>query len=1482
MEVSIHKKFFTIILLISLLGAAFSVYAQDTNAWEKTSTIQEDLLYQSKNPEEPLKTFTLLPKKLIALLANAPIGREGLKNSKTYLDFPDARGYFVTFKIAKIFNMQIGLQKKYPSINTYIGEAINNPTKKLYFSISPHTGIYVMITANDQTFSYIIPTKTKNTYTVYRGSDIQRMPRSKMECTLIENQLLKERKNTFLNASANVAKKPKVEQTLKTFRLALGVTGAMSEEILNELNIPKSTNPVEKKAIVLSWINEVLLKVNSIYNRDVGINFELIANNDTLIFLDPKTDQLSHLDVDESINHFPEILKTKIEQNDYDLGHLIHYGGGGIAALWSLCSEEKGTAATGMQYAPDPYVGTLSHEIGHQLGAEHSFNNCESLNENRHPASAVETGSGNTIMGYADLCESTNVIGGEQMFFHTKSIAEIRAVTTLLNNCGNTVNTENTLPKANAGPDQVIPKDTPFVLEGIGSDDEQNSLTYTWSQMDTEFTTAPPQNNSPIGPMFRWLPPSPSPNRYFPNLQTVNQGVLANTWEVLPSVKRILNFTFTVRDNDLRGGGIATDNKVITVTDEAGPFQITSQNKAADFWYIGTQQQIHWDVANTDKGAVNTPLVDILFSTDGGTHFSYELAKAVPNSGVYEFSVPQEIETIKGRIMVRGNNQLFFDINNVPLAIRKADFIIDVPSNEKSKTVCLDETTQVSYTLSFKTLNDFNENVQFSIEGLEGVTAEFTPESNSEDTTVTLKIDYLNNLKSRENNFIVKATTASGKVTANQLTLWISETLNRSPKLISPYDTQKNSPLPLVLEWQNDSKATGYLLEITKDKNFKTAISQNYSKQNKYEVNQLDFNSQYYWRVKAINSCGESPYSETFSFTTQSDNRTFIPDDHFEAVLIGLGYDTTMDDYVVTEAIKNIKVLDLSYSKIKDLTGIEAFEMLYQLKANNNEIEVANFSENNNLTALNLKNNHLKQIQLAPNSKINFLWLNSNNLSTIDLSSYVELKNLNVSDNELTNLELKNNKKLNELNILNNKITEIDLQENTELSLFFANSNPLKKITLGENSTLKNLALSNTLVTYLDLSRNTQLTSVELNNTQLNFLSLKNGNNPLLRTVDLENNPYLVCVEVDDATKAEAADGIYSNWKKGAITTYAESCDTFDSDQDGIKNPTDFCPFSEAGEIVDFNGCSNNQLDSDQDGVINADDLCTETPKDAAVDSSGCPLNSVDSDDDGVMDHLDQFNNTPKGATVDVLGGLVLPANNFTISGYTPSCPNTANGYIKINNASPYYFDITVSSENYQQEFERVLVNDDYEISNLLPGNYTLNFHFSDQLGSAINGYTVVIGESVPLTASKLDINQKTSKIQYTASGSKNYSIFINGNFQKKVQFSTIEPNTLGFYLYPGENQIEIKGDQSCQISFKEKIFLQKNFSIYPNPTADWIYVEGAKGILRIFSTTGGILFEKQAEPQMKIDISSFPTGIYLISATNLEEKIEFKYIVKK
>jgi hypothetical protein len=266
-------------------------------------------------------------------------------------------------------------------------------------------------------------------------------------------------------------------------------------------------------------------------------------------------------------------------------------------------------------------------------------------------------------MGYAGIC-APNVQNNSDDYFHGYNLQEISAE--ILSNghqCEVITALNNTPPVINSTSGNiVVPISTPFILTAHATDVDGDVLSYLWEQMDNEATTQPPVATATGGPNFRSFDPSLDSNRYFPNLASL----AANgpfTWEVLPSVARVMDFRLSVRDN--HGVGSCNDYTDVTVTTNAsaGPFVVTYPSATGITWVGGSSQTVTWSIANTNVAPINCTDVRILLSVDGGQTYPYLLASTTANDGTETISCPN-VSTNTARVMVMSGAQTFFDISN--------------------------------------------------------------------------------------------------------------------------------------------------------------------------------------------------------------------------------------------------------------------------------------------------------------------------------------------------------------------------------------------------------------------------------------------------------------------------------------------------------------------------------------------------------------------------------------------------------------------------------------------------------------------------------------------------------------------------------------------------------------------------------------------------------------------------------------------------
>jgi len=598
---------------------------------------------------------------------------QDLPTATAIVELPVPGGGMMAFRFLETPLMDPALGARYPYVRTYTGSAVDNSRITVKFDLTP-AGFHAMVSGLSGGDAFIDPVAMGNSvlHQAYWKRDLGAPAAGgALSCGYdAVNDVPQEMARTAQwIGEAGGARAGDCQ--FRTYRLALACTG----EYANYFGAT-GTN----KAPAIAAMATTLNRVNGIFERDAALTMVLVANNDQLVFTNPATDGYTNNDGGTMLGENISKCNSVIGSANYDIGHVFSTGGGGVAYLNSPCGNNKAGGVTGSA-APvgDPFdIDYVAHEMGHQYGANHTQNN----NCNRASPASVEPGSGITIMGYAGIC-SPDVGDHSIAMFGGYSLQEIHAniTTGASSGCPQTTALVNAAPVVEAGPNYIIPKGTPFVLTATGSDpDPSNQLTYSWEQMDYQVSTQPPSASSTTGPNFRpWLP-SPSPQRWFPKLETVASGTNPSpNWEVLSNVARTFKFRVTVRDNAAGGGCNAQDNMTITVNGTAGPFTVT-QPVAATTWAPGSSQTVTWNVAGTTASPVSCSLVNVLLSTDGGLTWPSVLATAVPNNGSATVTAPA-LSTSLARVMVRANGNVFYNMNSGNFTIGQGSICVPTSSN---------------------------------------------------------------------------------------------------------------------------------------------------------------------------------------------------------------------------------------------------------------------------------------------------------------------------------------------------------------------------------------------------------------------------------------------------------------------------------------------------------------------------------------------------------------------------------------------------------------------------------------------------------------------------------------------------------------------------------------------------------------------------------------------------------------------------------
>ncbi len=537
------------------------------------------------------------------------------------------------------------MQAKYPELRTYTGHAIGDTSVQGRFDYTPK-GFHGMFSRNGK-YVYVEPKPDGSGHYVSYNHTLS---------SPFQDQVLKYlQTNQVETEQSRVAARANIES--RTYRLIVSATGEYSQ-------YHGGTEALTRAAITTA-IN----RVNQVYNSDLAVELQLVNFN---IYTNADTDPFTDSNASQDIGRNHDDLTSKFGSNAFDVGHIFTTGGGGLAALGAVCDDfRKGAGVTGRS---DPetdafYIDYVAHELGHQFGANHTFNgnrdNCQG--GNRNDPTAFEPGSGSTIMAYAGICGSDDLQVNSDAYFHAASIKEINDYLAT-QNCETVEVSATEVPAVNAGSDYTVPASTPLVLTGSATG--TGSLTYVWEQMDSGTGSSNLTTDLGNGPLFRSWTPTAEPKRYLPRLEDVIDGTLAKG-ETYATTSRDLNFRLTVRDGN---GGVSSDDLLITVDANSGPFSVISPTTNAT---IVGNANVEWDVAGTAQAPVSCSTVDILLSTDGGVTFSQTLLSATNNDGSESVDFPAQAFN-NARLMIQCSNNIFFAVSKgfsiaLPEEVRAVD-----------------------------------------------------------------------------------------------------------------------------------------------------------------------------------------------------------------------------------------------------------------------------------------------------------------------------------------------------------------------------------------------------------------------------------------------------------------------------------------------------------------------------------------------------------------------------------------------------------------------------------------------------------------------------------------------------------------------------------------------------------------------------------------------------------------------------------------
>ncbi len=854
--------------------AALVVADAQTTATSFLKPVSEELVVLPETAERKLiplryRTYELDEQSLLSALSCAP--REftpAVRQSPCVIRLPLPDGTEEAFRVWETVQVEPALAEAMPSARTYAGEALNRSGMTVRFSYT-WRGLNAWIYWPDARLSFVevYAWGQKRYYMVYGEQDLPQEARPRtadVVCGFSDDG--RRLRGSGVAERGTWAGAP---VQLKQYRLIISTTGEFSQDHGGT------------RELVYAALVEYVNRINGIYERDLSIRFILVQATLATIFLNPATDPFTGTDNGTLAAQNQQALESAgVPFAAYDVGHVFARGGGGIAGLGVVCQSSKwracsaGSGAYGLGFT---YVNC--HEMGHQLGANHSWNRCGGFApDQRAGTSAYEPGSGSTIMSYAGACGPDNVQGGADLYFHGGTLGEIRKYVDEESGaqCGTLTPTGNhhpivSLPYANGF---FIPIRTPFELTCTATDADGDALLYSWEQIDVgpETPLGTQLGNSPL---FRSRPAVAAPNRYFPQLGTVINNA-TDPRELLPDTTRNLTFRLSVRDGR---GGVGFANLSFKATANAGPFTVTYPNTSADRWNVGEYAEVRWNVANTNQAPVNCSHVNIRLSTDGGLTYPFLLAERVSNDGSHYVKVPNLL-TSNARVRVDGADNVFFDISN-------SNFTLQQPT-QPSLTIGLEQDDAVlclpaQHTVIIRTAGVLGFNTPVELDLIDplppGAVATFsaTVLQPGEDATLTLDFSQVD----IAGDFILqlRATAAGVAPIVRPITIRTLRNDFSGLALLWPPDGATDQDLVQTLRWNKGLDAQAYDVQLATSPSFEPpaiVASASNTTLDSFRVQAfLNKGQAYFWRVRPLNACGAHAWTEPFFFSTVAE-RCFV------------------------------------------------------------------------------------------------------------------------------------------------------------------------------------------------------------------------------------------------------------------------------------------------------------------------------------------------------------------------------------------------------------------------------------------------------------------------------------------------------------------------------------------------------------------------------------------------------------------------------
>ncbi|WP_344733559.1 M12 family metallo-peptidase [Nocardioides fonticola] len=368
-------------------------------------------------------------RRALAGTPDAAAVQAGATPSRLAVPGPDGRTH--VFAVAEDSVLEPALQARHPELRTYAGREVGRPGVTARFDVTP-MGFHAVVRDPSARGSWQIDpatnTRGETTHLAYYRSAVPAAATPLREPGPVAGATSADTPALRTTAGAAVVR--------RTYRLALLTDPAYAAYFGTE-------NVLAEKVTLINRVNEI-------YNDDFAIKLVLVDGTEKLNLDTPakfsgangpcgaspcfrsSSEPVSEGCTDKLLTRNDFVLGQLIGDDEFDIGHIgLGVDGGGLAGVGVVGESDRAEGCTGLTTPDGDFyaVDYVAHEMGHQFGANHTFNGTQGAcaGGNRNAATSVEPGSGSSVMAYAGICGQDDLQPHTDPYFSQRTITEVTA-----------------------------------------------------------------------------------------------------------------------------------------------------------------------------------------------------------------------------------------------------------------------------------------------------------------------------------------------------------------------------------------------------------------------------------------------------------------------------------------------------------------------------------------------------------------------------------------------------------------------------------------------------------------------------------------------------------------------------------------------------------------------------------------------------------------------------------------------------------------------------------------------------------------------------------------------------------------------------------------------------------------------------------------------------------------------------------------------